>query len=380
MPADAFERLFERPPVEVSVNSEGPLLASALGATLYVPAHRPSLGRDIIAQRRAGVVSMVIDLEDSVPHDVVDPSVERVRDALLEVEARSTERPLLFLRPRSPEHLADVVDRLAEAAGLLAGYALPKFHPTASGPAWFDALAGIESELDRPVWALPIIEHPDFVHAERRADRLLETRNLLEEHRDRVLAVRIGATDMSGWLGLRRDRDTTIYEIRPVSDVIGDVVNVLGRPPHFTLSGPVWEHFAPRDRVLRTLLRSSPFIEHDQAALRAQIMHEDLDGLIREVVLDKANGLLGKSVIHPSHVPVVHALLAVTHEEYTDAGAVAGRGIHGGADRSEYRNKMNEMGPHARWADRVLARAGAFGVLRPGLSFVDVLSEGRAAG
>ena len=99
----------------------------------------------------------------------------------------------------------------------------------------------------------------------------------------------------------------------------------------------------------------------------------DLDGLIREVELDRANGLTGKTVIHPSHVAAVHALSVVSHEEYTDACDVLAEGGRGGASASTFGNKMNESKPHAAWAHRTLLRAGVFGVVREGVSFVDLL-------
>jgi hypothetical protein len=46
---------------------------------------------------------------------------------------------------------------------------------------------------------------------------------------------------------------------------------------------------------------------------------------------------------------------------------------------SSYANKMNELGPHRAWAEAVLRRARAFGVLHEGETFVEVLAATRAA-
>jgi citrate lyase beta subunit len=95
------------------------------------------------------------------------------------------------------------------------------------------------------------------------------------------------------------------------------------------------------------------------------------------VVLDKANGLTGKTVIHPSHVAAVHALSVVTMEEFSDASDVLGADMLGGGVRaSGYRNKMNESKPHRAWAERVLRRAAAFGVVAEDVTYVDVLAAG----
>jgi len=125
--------------------------------------------------------------------------------------------------------------------------------------------------------------------------------------------------------------------------------------------------------MFKPQLRESPFVEHDERRLRARLIAEDLDGLIREVALDRANGLTGKTVIHPSHVAAVHALSVVTHEEFQDATDVLGTSAGGGVASSAYRNKMNESKPHTAWAHRTMLRARAFGVAQEDVSFVDLL-------
>jgi citrate lyase beta subunit len=110
--------------------------------------------------------------------------------------------------------------------------------------------------------------------------------------------------------------------------------------------------------------------------LRAKLVAADLDGLIREVALDRANGLTGKTVIHPSHVAAVHALSVVAHEEFADASDILATKGAGGAAASSYGNKMNESKPHTAWARRTLLRARMFGVAREGVSFVDLLGAG----
>ena len=102
--------------------------------------------------------------------------------------------------------------------------------------------------------------------------------------------------------------------------------------------------------MFKPQLRESPFVAHSERALRAELIAKDLDGLIREIALDKANGLTGKAVIHPDQVAAVHALSVVTHEEYSDAIDILGTRCAGGVTRSAYRNKMNESKPHAAWA------------------------------
>jgi citrate lyase beta subunit len=129
--------------------------------------------------------------------------------------------------------------------------------------------------------------------------------------------------------------------------------------------------------MFKPMLRTSPFLEGQAVELREKLIEHAMDGLLREISLDQANGLLGKTCIHPSHVLPVHALSVVSHEEFRDASDILRpESGGGGVLRSAYTNKMNEVKPHRAWAERTLLRAEAFGVAREDVSFVDLLAAG----
>jgi hypothetical protein len=48
-----------------------------------------------------------------------------------------------------------------------------------------------------------------MIYRETRTEALLAVRRIVDKHSDVVLAVRLGATDLSGLFGLRRDRAAT---------------------------------------------------------------------------------------------------------------------------------------------------------------------------
>ncbi len=223
-----------------------------------------------------------------------------------------------------------------------------------------------------------MLESREVAYAETRLSTLLEIRELLDRFRERVLAVRVGVTDLCGWYGLRRPAELTAWDLGLVSHALTDIVNVMARrdPGAYVISGPVWEYFTGGERVLKPLLRESPFADHDPngRGLRRKLVRVALDGLIREILLDRANGLTGKTIIHPSHAAAVHALSVVSHEEYSDAVEIAAvTNGAGGVLRSAYANKMNEVRPHHAWAQLTLARAQVFGVAAAGVTFVDFL-------
>ncbi|MCC3295840.1 HpcH/HpaI aldolase/citrate lyase family protein [Arthrobacter sp. zg-Y411] len=376
-------RLFHLPPQELSLASEPGLLATALGATLYCPATRTELVKDIRKQGTRGALSMVLCLEDSIADADVPAAETNVVAALGQLHAETTAGNtvglMLFVRVRSPEQLLSLAERCGDALDVLTGFVIPKFE-NSSGAAqrFLDALHSVNASrrsgdpAARPLRIMPILESPLMIHAETRTETLSGIYQVLQAHRADILSVRIGATDMSSAFGLRRSRDLTIYDVKVVSAVIGDIVNVLGRPNGFVISGPVWEHYSSGERLLRPQLRATPFAEADELGLRQRLLTANLDGLIREIELDLANGLLGKTVIHPSHVPLVHAMSVISHEAYLDALHISGE-AGGGAAASPYRNKMNEMKPHQAWAASTLVRAAAFGVAAPDTTYVDLL-------
>jgi citrate lyase beta subunit len=367
--------LFHRLPERIPADADRSLIATGLGATLYAPGTRHDLVADALRQAGAGVTSMVFCLEDAVADDEVDAAEGNVIAALRTLSGVLPERlPLVFVRVRDEAQLTRIVAALAGRSTALAGFVLPKFGEE-EGDAQLEAVEAASSRVGRRLWAMPVLETPEIIYRESRVDALLAVRRLIDKHVDNVLAVRIGATDLCGLFGLRRDRDLTIYDLSVVRECIGDIVNVCGRDGSHVVTGPVWEYFSSPERLWVSPLRVTPFEQAHEAPLRQALVSADLDRLMREVVLDKANGLLGKTVIHPNHVAAVHALLVVTHEEYVDASTVLA-GDSGGVRRSSYGNKMNELRPHRAWAENVLRRAQVFGVLHERTTFVDVLAAG----
>ncbi|MFC7893227.1 HpcH/HpaI aldolase/citrate lyase family protein [Streptomyces sp. NPDC057381] len=373
------KRLFHQEPCTFTADSPARLLSTALGATLYSPATRPRLDEDILRQAARGVVSMVLCLEDSIDDADVPVGEENLVRRLNDLEKRSdVDVPLLFVRVRTPEQIPDLVRRLGPAVRLLSGFVLPKFTETRGIP-FLEALSAAEAATGHRLFAMPVLESPDLLYRETRVQTLEGIFRAVDKYRDRVLALRLGVTDFCSSYGLRRGPDMTAYDVQIVASVIADVVNMLARADGtgFTVTGPVWEYFRVQERMFKPQLRQSPFLEGQAVELRSKLIEHAMDGLLREISLDRANGLLGKTCIHPSHVLPVHALSVVSHEEFSDAQDILRpERCGGGVLRSAYTNKMNEVKPHRAWAERTLLRAEVFGVANEDIGFVELLAAG----
>lgn len=379
---DTRRDLFHQEPVEFDRDSDPALLSAALGATLYCPATRPDLVGDIRKQAAKGAASMVLCLEDAIDDRDVPAAeanlVRQLTELHLAGPAGQAALPLLFVRVRAAEQVTDLAERLGPALGLLSGFVFPKFTEETGLP-FLEALESVRERSGLRLFAMPVLESPELAHLETRREVLLGIAGVLAKFRESVLAVRLGVTDLSSAYGLRRPPELTAYDVQLVASVIGDVVNVLGRADGsgFTVTGPVWEYFPVQERKFKPQLRATPFAEAEppREGVRRRLIEKDLDGLIREIELDRANGLLGKTCIHPSHVPAIHAMSVATHEEWSDARDILSEErVGGGVMASAYTNKMNEVKPHRAWAQRVMVRAAAFGVAREGITFAELLA------
>lgn len=383
--------LFYNPPISFNHNTTSKdLLAHAVGAALYMPATRASVPEDILKLKSAGLVTVIIDLEDAIGDNEVDYAEESLIQHLIflaayeENEPRGSDSlPLLFIRVRNPEQLRQLIFRLGSLVTMLTGFVFPKFSVD-NGIQYFEAIADYNrtrSYSDPVLYGMPILESAPIIYRESRVDSLLSIRNLLGNYREYVLNVRIGATDFSSLFGLRRSPDISIYDLTPIRDCISDIINIFGRVEEgYVISGPVWEYFANKGhRVLRPQLRQTPFEDtygKNGRDMRNSYISSSMDGLIREVILDKENGILGKTIIHPSHLRPVQAMYTVMHEEYVDACSIVESNDGSlGVFKSQYSNKMNEIKPHLNWAKRILLRSQIYGVLHEQQHFVGLLPE-----
>lgn len=379
--------MFVSPPIPFNQSSDKDLLAYAVGAALYMPATRQTIAEDLLNAKHEGLASIVIDLEDAVGDQQVELAEEMLMQQLFLIASYvkigvlpDSQLPLIFVRIRSVDQLKRLIGTFEQLITHITGFVLPKFTPE-NGEAYFYEIASYNKtrgESSPVLYGMPILETASVIYRESRVETLLGIKRILDKYQTYVLNVRIGATDFSSLFGLRRSPDMTIYEIAPIRDTIADIINIFGRVDSgYVISGPVWEYFSNRERVLKPQLRITPFEEalgHVGRDLRSLYISNSMDGLIREVIMDKENGITGKTIIHPTHIKPVQALYAVTHEEYIDATSIiSNNNGYLGVMKSQYANKMNEIKPHLNWARRILARSQIYGVLHEQQHFIGLL-------
>lgn len=296
--------------------------AIRLGATLYVPAIKPSL-IDTAYGADPHLRSIVICLEDAIRDDQIEDAERHLARALgnFVVEAPSV---LVYVRPRNLEMLV----RILKMPGISAvnGFVLPKV-TTANLPQWLSILVHGKHEF------MPTIEGQEAF--DRMA--LSRLRDQLLPYSDRVPAIRIGGNDILNLLGSRRSKVRTAYD-GPLGQVIRDI-SAAFIPYGFNVSAPVFEHFT------------------------------SIEVLKQEVALDIEHGLLTKTAVHPLQIEAIQQLYSPSATEMAQAKAILEDTAPAvfGADGS-----MCEPTTHTRWAGSIIERAQTFGVADDGFDCAEM--------
>lgn len=363
---------FVKPPLDFNKYTDRSLLQYCLGATMYMPGTK-DFAQAIVDKKYPGLTSMVMCFEDACKEEDV-PAAEinsiHVLDTLLEKldsgEVAYENIPLLFFRVRSVEQFHHFSNMLRqEHIKLLTGFNFPKFNAE-NGEDYFSYLEELNQRFGEIIYGMPIIEDSSVAFKETRMPELLGIKKILDMHKNLVLNVRVGGTDFSSCFGVRRGINYTIYDIMTVRDCLMDILNVFTRLNDYTVSGPVWEYF----RVNKSMKfkELTGYSLQDTLLKRKPIVNDAVDGLMRELVLDQANGFMGKTCIHPTHLNFINGMLAVTKEEYEDADQI----LHTSGGVIKGSKGMNEIGPHRRWAERVYMRAQAYGVIENDASYIEL--------
>lgn len=367
---------FVEKPVDFDKYTDKSLLQYCLGATMYMPGTK-DFAPKILSKAMPGLTAMVLCFEDACPEADV-PAAEANTLKLLDTVSTAIDDgtityddvPLIFVRVRSVEQFKSFSERLTpHQVKVLAGINFPKFN-SSNGDEYFSHLEKLNERFSEILYGMPIIEDSSVAFKETRLGELMSIKAILNKYYKYVLQVRVGATDFSSCFGVRRGVDYTIYDIMTVRECLSDILNIFSRNNEYVVSGPVWEYFRQTKEMMFEDVPTHNI--EDSLFKREPIFNNEVDGLLREVILDKANGFVGRTVIHPTHFKYVNALMAVTKEEYDDACQVLG--TKGGVIKSAKANKMNEIKPHTHWAQKVCMRAKAYGVIENERSYIELFS------
>lgn len=276
-----------------------------LGASLYAPAVRHDLLAIANGEKHPELRSVIFCTEDAILPRELEIALANLAHCLARMIARAPLRR--FVRARNPETL----ERILALPGVnkLDGFVLPKLNMDNLDD-YLRPLAGTN------FLAMPVLETREVFEP----DEMRRLRGALTGHacRRQILALRIGGNDLLALLGIRRPRNLTIYQT-PLGLTIAQLVTIF-KPYGFHLTAPVFEHI------------------------------EQTEVLRNEVQQDLAHGLWGKTVIHPSQVPLVESFYMIPAADREMAERIVG------AERAVFlhQGSMCEPATHLAWAQSVL--------------------------
>ena len=352
-------------PMEFNKYTDRDTLQYCLGATLYMPGTKDI--KEKVVNHQLAVTSLVMCCEDAIKEEDLPLAEQNILDHMdffadmIETgKLTHDDIPLIFVRVRNPEQFERFAERMtAKQASVLTGFNFPKFS-SKNALHVLQTLVKVNNRLGVVLYGMPILEGPEVAFHELRGQELLLLRNILEPYKNLILNIRVGGTDMSSLFGVRRGINSTVYDIMPVRDALSDVLNFFNRYNDYCVSAAVWEYFrAYKDDDINDVIKAN---FHNALIKGQDIVNPAIDGLLKEVLIDRANGFVGKTIIHPTHAKFVNAMFTVVEEEYNDALQV----LHtsGGVVKSAHGDKMNEIGPHRRWAEKIVKRANVYGVVK----------------
>ncbi|MBU1990109.1 HpcH/HpaI aldolase/citrate lyase family protein [bacterium] len=285
-----------------------------LGATLFVPATHKDLSKIISKEKYPDLKSVLIDTEDgidalnseSLPH-----AMERIENLL---DTCTKSRLLVFIRPKN----TDVLKKMLALKSIrkIDGFILPKFS-LSNAQEYMQILKDTEFSI------MPSIEGEELFSQRQ----LFELRDILLQHKEKIILVRFGLEDMLRQLGMRRGCEESVFDFSSTSNVLGSFIAIF-KSSGFAVSGGVYPCF------------------------------RDYEGFLRDVQRDLKEGLFSKTIIHPNQIVPTHESYRVTQTEFDEAVE-----IYTSKESVFNQNKkMAEKGTMFPHATEIIKRAEVYGI------------------
>lgn len=310
----------------------------SVGALLYCPANKKTIADSVIHEKFGNKYSLALCLEDTINDNFVMEAEQDLIASIHQIFESFQDHPFylpkIFIRVRNAGQIGRLTKAFGDSIKLITGYIIPKFTTDAAN-SYIEEMIRANEQASRKLYMMPIYESSSIIDLRHRIDILYDLKDRLSHVEDLVLNIRVGGNDLCHMFGFRRHCDESIHRIRPVADILSDIITVYGMD--YVVSGPVWEYYSGYNWE---------------------------NGLIQELKDDKLCGFTGKTVIHPNQISVVNKVYQVTRSDFNDAKAILNwdkksDSLVSGNLAGE---RMNEYKTHHNWAEKILFLAEVFGI------------------
>lgn len=348
------EELFMNMPMNIDKYTDREILQYGIGALLYVPAIQKNMLMNCINNKFENLNSICICLEDSVGILGEKKAIENLKMFFDELDSRVRKNiiekeniPLIFIRPRNELVLNNIISALNYMNEYVTGIVIAKANPSKID----NYISILDDNCLNELYIMPIIETKEFILNSSKYAMFNELGIILKKHQDRILNVRVGATDILGYLKLRRGRLMSVYHNMFCKTLIMDIMSCLNEfNLNIVISGSVCEYYN-------------------------FLIDKQKESFINEILFEKANGIVGKTVINPNQIKYIQCMSAVEYNDYIDACDIINNiNCEFGAIASCDSSRMNEIKPHLEWAKKVLTISKVYGVLNKGISYLDLIN------
>lgn len=313
---------------------ENEIIPYKIGGLLYTPATNRTIIDKLKNHTIECLTSIVFCLEDAIG-DAELPEAEKNLREMLNALKGTENLPLIFIRVRTPCHLAHCYEYLDGSLDIITGFVLPKFDMSNIGE-YFEVMEYINRDTDKPKYIMPIIESRLIAKSSNRLAELEKLKKQMDTMKKYILNVRVGGNDFLNIYGLRRSVSQNIYQIGMVRNILVDIASVFSGD--YIVSGAVWEYY---DNGIDDRWKV---------------------GLEKELKLDRLNGFIGKTSIHPSQLPLIWDSLRPTKSDFQDAEIILRWHDKGGVSGSSDGRRMNEVKTHRNWARTTYILGTIYGV------------------
>jgi citrate lyase beta subunit len=366
-----LNKIFYKKPEAFDNTTKKNQLRYALGATLYLPATK-YIAPYLLEKRYSHLTSFVMCFENLIEERNINIAEKTLLNTLRTLKMAENENrinkdelPLFFIHVRDPlqfERLYEILIKEKDIISYISGFFLPKFNSN-NADAYLSTVKKIRL-ISEYIYALPIIESKEIISLASRISELITLEKTIFEYRDMILGIRIGGSYINSVLGVNSLEAMSIYDVGITASIIYDIINSFINLSYedIAIYSSSWDK---KITSFQTVSKSSNAFDQNKVIYNHAFTHDpSLDGLIREILLDKLNGCVGKTVVYPNQISIVNALYSVERKDYELALSINSSNEPSLNYGEQINNKI--------WSNKILSLSKIYGVLNENYSAVDL--------
>ena len=366
-----LNKIFYKKPEAFDNTTKKNQLRYALGATLYLPATK-YIAPYLLEKRYSHLTSFVMCFENLIEERNINIAEKTLLNTLRTLKMAENENrinkdelPLFFIHVRDPlqfERLYEILIKEKDIISYISGFFLPKFNSN-NADAYLSTVKKIRL-ISEYIYALPIIESKEIIFLASRISELITLEKTIFEYRDMILGIRIGGSYINSVLGVNSLEAMSIYDVGITASIIYDIINSFINLSYedIAIYSSSWDK---KITSFQTVSKSSNAFDQNKVIYNHAFTHDpSLDGFIREILLDKLNGCVGKTVVYPNQISIVNALYSVERKDYELALSINSSNEPSLNYGEQINNKI--------WSNKILSLSKIYGVLNENYSAVDL--------